>query len=160
MKLTFRLSIAILAFAFGVSSTLFWLDWNRFPPQKAETYDSSRLPILALCEVANNPEIYDRKTVRISAKLRSDENGFRLSNINCYGEKKQVVVLFGNQYTRIMEKIRHELGTDIYDPWEPVEIIAVGEFRKVTPSGKSDQIPDTACLQFEIMSIETASPFR
>ena len=58
----------------------------------------------------------------------------------------------------IQRDLKQARGSDNF--WEPVNMIAVGTFKKVIPSNESDTVYDTASLQFEIMRIETASKVR
>ena len=43
---------------------------------------------------------------------------------------------------------------------DPVNIIAIAKFEKVTPSNRSDAIYDTASLKIEIIRVEKASKLR
>lgn len=165
-RATFWLSTACLTFALGVVFAFLCFSYNNSINQKVETLllrteqnkTLTEMPILAFCELANNPEIYNGKIVRISAKFRNYQDGFKLRDLNCYGEKKEAAVVFNRNFKQIMEKIGQELGNREFDYWEKVEIIAVGRFRTATPDCESGSIVDKAHLQFEIMNVEKASP--
>ena len=167
-RIIFRLFITIVTFALGVATSCIWLNSynsaNRKtdkPPLHAEKKDiSTELPILAFCELANNPENYDGKAVRVSAKFRNYDDGFRLRDLNCYGLEKEAAIVFDANFREIMEKIGQELGNREFDYYEMIEIIAVGKFSRAKPNGKSSLFVDNAYLHFEIVSVEKASALQ
>jgi len=113
-------------------------------------------PILAFCELANNPHKYSGKTVRVSAILSGFIHGRVLYDPNCSSVHTQTAVLYRAQNQNEIEAVLKQARNS--DDWRlPVQIIAEGEFRKVVPSNESDTIYDTAPLQFEIIRVERAS---
>lgn len=113
-------------------------------------------PILAFCELANNPDKYSGKIVRVSTSLSGFIHGMVLSDPNCSSVHTQTAVFYRAQNQREIEAVLKEARKS--DDWRlPVRIIAEGEFRKVVPSNESDTIYDTAPLQFEIIRVEKAA---
>jgi hypothetical protein len=159
-----RLLVVSLTFILGVGVTLLWPEFHRAPVQSPQASPCSLslsdevaapadLPILAYCELANNADKYNGKIVRVRARLGGFIHGMLFYDQNCPGAG---AAIFYNQQNK--EEIRRSLaqarGSD--DWLIPVEVIAVGRFRKVVPSYDSDTIYDTASLQFEIIRIEKA----
>jgi hypothetical protein len=153
------LLIFLATFALGVAATLVWLRHSISqseavkPPQPAES------PILAFCELVNNPDKYSGHTVRINAVLSGFIHGMFLYNPNCVTVDTRTAVFFNSQNKQEIESTLQKTRGSV-DWREPVDIIALGEFRKVTPSNQSDTIYDTAPLQFEIVRVENASRVR
>jgi hypothetical protein len=112
--------------------------------------------------LATTPERYSGKIVRVRARLSGFIHGMVFSDENCLGADNQAAAFY---HPPAAEEIRQTLnrarGSDSLMNWlEPVNIIAVAKFRKVTPSHESDTIYDTASLQLEIMRVEKASKLR
>ena len=85
-------------------------------------------------------------------------HGIEFYDANCPGDT-QAAVVFDPQHTNEIEQVlKQARGSDKW--FEPVDIIAVGRFNKVTPSGESDAITSTASLRFEIVRVEKASKVR
>lgn len=162
------LGTATLTFAIGVAASFFWLDTHRVAvkretsaasaePSKA---DSNRaLPILAYCELANNRDKYNGQTVRVSTRLSGFIHGILFFDPNCSGVDTHAAVFYNLDHRAEIElALKRARGSDNW--FEPVDIIATGKFKKVTPTNESDTIYDTASLQFEIILIEKASKAR
>ncbi len=165
-RTTFWLLISLVTFALGVVTVFVWLDRSKTLTEESEAVSSiaqkttapSELPILAYCELANNPEKYDGKIVRVSAKLWFFIHGFKFLDKNCYAVEKEAAVTFAaGREDEIFAKIAKDTESAEYNPWTFPEIVAVGKFSRVKPSRKSDSMVDNAYLQFEILEIEKAS---
>ena len=163
---TFWLLISVVTFALGVITVFVLLDRSKSSNEKSELVSSvaqkvdvpSELPILSYCELANNPEKYDDKTVRVSAKLWFFIHGFKFLDKNCYAIEKETAVTFAaERENEIFAKLAKATGATEYNPWVFPEIVAVGKFSRVKPSRRSDSMADNAYLQFEILEIEKAS---
>ncbi len=116
---------------------------------------SPDLPILAYCELINNPEKYSGKIVRIKAQLSGFQHGILFVDRNCTGIDKQTAVTFNLQNKEESEHILNKArGTDNW--LIPLDLVVIGRFRKVVPSNSSDTIYHTASLQFEITHVENA----
>jgi hypothetical protein len=116
-------------------------------------------PILGLCELLDNPDKYSGQTVRVSAIMSGFIHGMVLYNPNCVTVNTRTAVFFNRENKEQIQGIlKQARGSD--DWREAVDIIALGQFRKVTPSNQNDTIYDTAPLQFEIMRVEKASKVR
>lgn len=179
-RVSIWLLVAACTFALGFAAAMLWPRLHR--PAVAErntasnpsginslALDSdadisaaSHLPILDYCELANNPERYSGKVVRVRARLSGFIHGMVFSDENCIGADKLAAASY---YPPMAEEIGQTLnrarGSSSSTNWiEPVNIIAICQFRKVTPSNESDTIYDTASLQLEIMRVEKASKPR
>ncbi|HEX8776146.1 MAG TPA: hypothetical protein VF735_21430 [Pyrinomonadaceae bacterium] len=176
-RISLWLLVATCTFALGFAAAMLW---SQLPhPAVAERNPSSNppcissvaldpnvdisaasnLPILDYCELATNPERYSGKIVRVRARLSGFIHGMVFSDENCLGVNNQAAASY---YPPMAEEIRQTLnrarGSDSSMNWlEPVNIIAIAKFKKVTPSNESDTIYDTASLQLEIMRVEKAS---
>ena len=148
-----------IAFVLGVAATAFWARQSAPKPKTVAVSPPADSPILGLCELLDNPDKYSGQTVRVSAIMSGFIHGIFLYNPNCVTVNTQTAVFFnpGNK-EQIRDTLKQARGSD--DWREAVDIIALGQFRKVTPSNQSDTIYDTAPLQFEIMRIEKASKVR
>jgi len=153
------LGTASLTFLIGVAATLFWLQ----SPRTATNYEASAAcakpsnavrSMLAYCELANNAEKYNGQTVRVSVRLSWSTHGLVLFDPNCAGAHTQAAVFYDRFNTQEIERALRQAQGNWFDA---VDIIATGTFKKVTPSGRTDTIYDTAPLQFEIIKIEKAS---
>ena len=159
MKRTvFWILVSIVAFGLGFASAYVWLyEPNTTHSDLADGV--AEQPILAYCELANNPEKYDGKVVRVSARLWFMRHGYSFYSRNCEGETKQTAVVFRNDESgeRIEARIAQETGLNEYNPWGFPEIIASGKFSRVQPSRKSDSMEDNTYLHFELSEVEKAS---
>jgi hypothetical protein len=120
------------------------------PPQQ---HIPNERPILAYCELANNPNKYSGQIVRVSGTVSTFIHGMVMFDPNCSSVETQTAVLYSRQHR---EEIRAALKGPNSDWVLSTSIIAEGEFRKVIPSNHSDAVWDTAPLQFEIIRVEKA----
>lgn len=174
-KIIIRLFVVAFTFAFGATTALFYFEYSSSETQKSELISSSplnneindenllaltkaNLPIIDYCELANNPDKYDGKIVRVNAKLWFMMHGYSFFSKNCDGEKKQAAVIFPDdkQSLEIENKIAKDTGLSEYNPWGFPQIIAIGKFSRVKPSSKSDSMEDNTYLHFEILEVEKA----
>jgi hypothetical protein len=86
-------------------------------------------------------------------------HGYFFFSKNCDGEKKQAAVIFPDdkRAIEIENKIAKDTGLSEYTVWGFPEIIAVGKFSRVEPSGKSNSMADNTYLHFKILEVEKAS---
>ena len=119
---------------------------------------SPDLPILAYCELVNNPEKYDGKIVRLSATLYQNMHGIKFLDKNCYSEEKETAVLFNAERAeKIVDKIAQEIQAEKFVYWGEPKMIVVGKFSRVMPTRKSTSMEDNSYLHFEIYEVEKAS---
>jgi len=165
-RTTVWLLISLVTFTLGVVIVFVWVDRSKSPSAKSESVSSiaqktdtpSELPILAYCELVNNPENYDGKIVRVSAKLWFFIHGFKFLDKNCYAVENEPAVTFAaGREDEIFAKLAKETGSAEYNPWTFPEVVVVGKLSRVKPSRKSDSMADNAYLQFEILEVEKAS---
>lgn len=166
-----RLIAALITFTVGVALVTLWLGVNDSGrTRRAQTPCLRRAQvetvtpaypaagespdrILAYCELVTNPERYDGQVVRVRATIRMSIHGLFLGDGTCSRQENYTAVDFH-------EAQRPELLDTFFGPDSPmragprVELIAVGRFEKVVPSGASDSLLDTAPLRFEIMRVE------
>ena len=171
-----RLIAALVTFTVGVALVTLWLGHQHTghtrraktpchrraqaetPPPAAPradfAADEGLLPVLAYCELVDNPERYDGKFVRVRASLRMSIHGLFLSDVTCGSYENNAAVDFH-------EPQREELMEMFFGPDSPTrvrpgpaELIAVGRFEKVVPSRVSDSLLDTAPLRFEMIRVE------
>jgi hypothetical protein len=151
--------VIIVSFCLGIAAHVVWLRHSLPRSQVSTPPSPAELPILGLCELLQNPDIYSGQTVRVSAIQSGFIHGMFLYNPNCATVDTRTAVFFNPAHREQIErKLRQARGSD--DWRQAVDIIATGQFRKVTPSNQSDSIYDTAPLQFEILRIERASLAR
>jgi hypothetical protein len=169
-RTTSWLVVTLFTFILGVATALLWLEFSRPAVQKFEAAPcssisvperaSADLPIIAYCELANNPDKYNGKVVRVSARLSGFIHGILFYDQNCASANNGTAVAF---HPSVVEEIRRTLteaaDSDAYG-FVPLNLIVVGKFEKVTPSHESDLFWDTASQHFEIMRVEKASKAR
>ena len=156
--------VSLVTFGLGIGTALVWLggtNGNVPTPEVAvmpseEPVSPTQQPILAYCELANNPERYDGKVVRVSARLWFIMHGYSFQDKNCAGDAKQTGVVITSP---AMEQIAKHLGTPEYNVWDLPEIIAVGKFTRVEPSRESDSVVDNTYLRFEVIRVENAAKY-
>ena len=160
----FWLLISIFTFALGVAIVFVWLDGHKSSNQQSETASlptqkadvPKELPILAYCEIANNPEKYNGEIVRVRTKLNQFIHGAFFADENCAGREKTTAVIFNpERANEIINKLESETKSEEFGFWG-AEIIAVGKFSRVKPTQESDALVDNIDLRFEILQIEKA----
>lgn len=166
MKRTiFLLFIFIVAFVLGVTIFI-WLRHHKSPNEQNTTAPSinqqtdvfADLPILTYCELANNPEKYDGKIVRLHTKLYVHFHGLKFLDKNCYAEEKESAVIFNPEHEdEIFNKIEKDTKTERWVNWNAMDITVIGKFTRVKPTRRSDSMADNTYLHFEIIKVESAS---
>jgi hypothetical protein len=156
----FWVLITAFTFTVGVSAAFIWFakKTNETAATKLttapETISQTEMAQLSVCDLANNPEKYNGRTVRVKAKLFFFIHGFSFIDPNCADEKKQIGVIFNEKHSlQIEDKLNKEAKPNDYGYGMPI-IVATGKFDQVTPSRKSDSLIDNVYLRFEIYEIE------
>jgi len=148
--------IVLISFLTGAGSVFLWMKLNLVGEPRPMIEDVR--PILAYCELANNPDKYDGQIVRVSARLIQHMHGLKFMNPNCESEEKEAVVTWSDDKDEeISNQIAQETGSEKFIYWGMPEIIAQGRFSKIKPTRKSDAMIDNAYLKFEIYSVESAA---
>ncbi len=119
------------------------------PPAGGE--QASEMPLLDYCDLANHPEKYDGKKVRVSATLYFMMHGYKFMDKACLGDEKETAVLLDGDHEARLAK---EMGVEEYNPWSFPQIVATGKFTRVTPNRKSDTVADNSHLIFEMDAVE------
>ncbi|MDQ6788490.1 MAG: hypothetical protein M3033_16930 [Acidobacteriota bacterium] len=157
-QLVYWFFVVFITFALGVAATLIWVKNNSsiLPPERSS--GSSELPILAYCELVNNPEKYNGKIIRINADLLWNMHGYFLADNNCSARDESALtgIRFDEKSRdELFQKINEIKGSDKLDFRTSINMIAVGKFNKV---GRceicSDLMIDRTLLHFEIIEIE------
>ena len=117
----------------------------------ADGEQTSEMPLLDYCDLANYPENYDGKKVRVSATLYFMMHGYKFMDKACLGDEKEMAVLLDGDHEARLAK---EMGVEEYNPWSFPHIVARGKFSRVTPSRKSDAVADNSHLIFEMHAVE------
>jgi hypothetical protein len=113
-------------------------------PQKVFAIDNK--DVFSECEVRKNPDIFNNKTVRISAKYGFMIHGSYLTSDSCdLSRSIDELISVG-----LDEKDFYFLRKEIL----PVDIVAVGEFHFEPPSHRSDTIYDRTPYYFRIVCLE------
>jgi len=119
------------------------------PEIESETVD---LPMLTFCELVNNPEKYDNKTVYLRARLSIGTEGSWFSDSKCGIDNAAFVSVTNEQVWKDIEKARERGRRKPSD--NELDLIVLGKFRNLV-------YKDWCCLttpfQFEISNIEKAS---
>jgi hypothetical protein len=123
----------------------------------ADLYAAVDLPIIPYCELANNPDCYSGKIVRVGARIFWVENNMFFGGGGCYSQpdKPPVVQLNLANAEQVYGIMMQTCGPQCY---EPLDVVVVGRFEKSTPSLKG--LPVWSLPSFEIMSFESASRVR
>lgn len=114
--------------------------------------EASVLPVLNFCELVNDPEKYDGKTVRLSARLSIGLEGSWFSDTSCGADNAAIISAENNEVWKAIDKARARKKGE---PWDvEVDVVAVGKFKNVV---YKDWCCLTAPFQFEILKVEKAS---
>jgi hypothetical protein len=126
-------------------------------PESLQLPDRQQPPI-PYCDLANHPEVYDGRAIRVTATLYFMMHGFKFMDRACLSDEKETAVIFSPGHeSQIFNKLAKETGaasSDDFNPWSFPKIIATGRFNRVTPSRKSTSVADNSNLLFEIVEVE------
>ena len=159
-RASFWLLAISVTFVLGVAATLAYLKVFYSPVQISQPLpeislpekDSAELPGLTFCELTKNPEKYDGKTVRLSARLSIGLEGSWFSDNSCGADNAAIVKVKDNEVWKIIDKAR-ERGKR--EPWDTqVNLIVIGQFKNAV---YKDRCCLTTPFQFEISKVEKAS---
>lgn len=151
--------VVILAtFWVGVFVTILWFNYKLETPE-AQVEVKENLPILAICELVNNPEKYNGQKVRLSANLYWYQHGYFLVNENCpsIGEAGRVAITYDQENReKVFQQIENVQSKKFMSFGESVNMIAVGKFKKIDSKGSSfgGNIDGRTPLHFELIEIE------
>ncbi|HEX8249531.1 MAG TPA: hypothetical protein VF599_15245 [Pyrinomonadaceae bacterium] len=158
-----ELFIIILTFGLlGITATLLHLKLNPSNNQTAEPATNpvllnnedipADLPILSFCELANNPEKYDGKIVRLNATLTFGLEGSWFSDSNCGSHDNGAIVSSASEEVWNPLKQARERKGEKFSA-NQLNVTAVGKFK--------NEVYKDCCLiapfQFEISKVEKAS---
>ena len=167
MKQTiFWVSIMLVTFSLGVVTAFVWLYGRNSVNTKPETVavaidvTLNEMPILAYCELANNPDKYDGKVVRIGGRLVRGMHGIQLISPNCYAQEKKAAVVLNDQDWETLKEAEPDFFSNYEDkpvPFRRFEVIAVGKFSRTKPLPGAEHVLENSSLRFEILKLEKAS---
>jgi hypothetical protein len=158
--------VILLTFALGIVATVMWFNYYSSITLSVKESISEDLPILAYCELVNNPEKYDGKTVRLRAEVKTGNHGQYLWDSICPGDEKiktyyeaTAAVIFNNiQDQEKIKQIRDARKPFLVQRWtDLVNITAVGKFKKNKPTEKSSGLVENSTFHFEIIKLESVS---
>ena len=164
-RITFWLLTISLTFILGVAATFIYFKFFYINPQRIEMLpeialpesenNQAETPDLTFCELVNNPEKYDGKTVRLSAKLSIGLEGSWFADNSCGADNAAIVKVKDNEVWKIIDKAR---ARGKREPWDiEVNLIVIGQFKNAV-------YKDNCCLttpfQFEILKVEKASKVK
>ncbi len=160
-RIRFWLLIISFTFIFGAATALIYLKFFYPAIQTAESVteialpeienNPADLPVLTFCELANNPEKYDGKTVRLSAILSIGLEGSWFSEARCGADNAAIISAKNNEVWKAIKKARERGKREPSDT--EVNLTVVGVFKNT--------VYKDCCLiapfQFEILKVEKAS---
>lgn len=155
--------VIFVTFTFGVITTLIWLKSHQnISPNKNENLFVN-LPALDYCEVRNNPDKYDGKIIRLKASVHSGVEGEYIYDERCPGDESNRTYYDATAALIYLDKQDQKKVTDVrikrnLKPWtDPVQIIAVGKFRKNEPTGNDSGYDKNAVYHFIIISLDSTT---
>ncbi len=161
-RITFWLLIISFTFIFGAAAMLIYLKLFYPAIQISESLpeislpeienNPTDLPSLNFCELTNNPEKYDGKTVRLSARLSIGLEGSWFSDSSCGADNTAIISAQNKEVWKAIEKARERKNKEPSDT--QVNLTVVGEFKNTV---YKDWCCLTAPFQFKISTVEKAS---
>ncbi len=160
-RITFWLLTVSLTFIFGAAAALIYLKFFYPAIQTPEPVpeivlpeienNPAELPVLTFCELAKNPEKYDGRTVRLSARLSIGLEGSWFSDSACGADNAAIISMENNEVWKTIDKARKRGKREPSDT--EVDLTVVGKFK--------NSVYKDCCLiapfQFEISKVEKAS---
>jgi hypothetical protein len=164
-RITFWLLAISLTFILGVAATFIYFKFFYINPQEDEMLpevalpesenNQAEMPDLTFCELVNNPEKYDGKTVRLRAKMSIGTEGSWFSDNACGANNAAFISEANDEVSKAIDKARDRGKRE---PWDfEVNLIVVGKFKNVV---YSDRCCLTTPFQFEILKVEKASKVK
>lgn len=164
----FWILISLLTFVLGVATAFSWLYCSNLAKAKVETdlvalqesVASDETPIFAFCELVNNPDKYDGKVVRISAKLSLNHHSTLFLDKNCSEQGKAIAVIFNSveQLSETIDRIVQQTKPEQKSYCIP-EIITVGKFSRIKEVNETNSWIKDFPFQFEIQKVEKVSRY-
>ena len=160
-----RLVVLLLAFAAGVAATIFGFNYKN-SASVSETA-TKELPIYSFCEIADNPEEYDGKVVRLSGSINMlNIHGYMIfDNVSCLSEptsdRKFGAVKFADASN--VESSDKEFVKNSSKGFccNSVNVIVRAKFSYDAPQEMiSDSAWDRTPLHFEILQFERIKPSK
>lgn len=161
--------VILITFTFGVITTLIWLKSSQnisSPEKKSSSVNNENLfadlLVLDYCEVRNNPDKYDGKIIRLKAFVHSGTEGEHIYDERCPADESIKTYYDATAAAIYLDKQDYKKVTDVrvkrkLKPWtDPVEIIAVGKFRKNEPTKNDSSYDRNATFHFMIISVDSA----
>jgi hypothetical protein len=168
-----RIAVAICAFTVGLAAASFVRIYDQheelqvtalspvcgelMSPAPAGEFHSASLPTPTYCELVKNADCYDGHIIRITAKLDFTDEGMYFYDDACAGGEDRTVGLITGIDYKDFDRIICKAGEDCYGP---LDVVVVGRFEKVIPSGKSNLLSDIHPLHLRIMSVEKVAKGR
>ncbi len=150
-RILYWLLVTSLTFMLGVIVALLFVKSNQSVNQNLEN-SYADLPILDYCELANNPEKYDGKIVRVNAQLYGFSPNSRFLDENCNSNKQAEVIFSKDDVKKVSVTQAIAFESQFY--WGKPKILAVGKFSKVSPLEVIDKLGDKLYFRFEVINLE------
>ena len=161
--------LVVISFIFGLGTATMLLYPNIFnkpaqteisaePATRHTDTAAEEIPNPDFCELTANPEKYDGKIVRLSAKLLMGLEGAWFSDAKCGADNAAVVSSENEDVWKTIERVREEKDKTLKENERrlrnEVNLTVVGKFKNVVY--KEGGL--TAPFQFQILKVEKASP--
>ena len=160
-RITFWLLTVSLTFVLSLTATFTYLKFIYPDVQKSESRpeislpeienNPADLPILAFCELTKNPEKYDGKIVRLSAKMFIGTENSWFSDFACGVDNAAIISSKNKEVWKAIEKATEGKKKE---HWAfKLDLIVTGRFENVS----FKECYTIAPFQFEILTVEKAS---
>jgi hypothetical protein len=153
-RISFWLLVISFTFLIGVAATLLYLKFTHPAVQTSQTtteFSSPNLTSMTWCELANNPEKHDGRTVRLNAKLSIGLEGSWFSDPNCGVNNAAVITAENKEVWQTIEQARKQKNKKPLS--NEVDLVVIGKFKNT--------VYKDCCLitpfQFEILKVEKTS---
>lgn len=160
-RIPFWLLTLSFTFIFGLTATLIYLKFFYPDIQTSESLpeialpeienDPADLPVPAFCELVNNPEKYDGKIVRLSAKMFIGTENSWFSDSSCGADNAAIISSKNEEVWKAIEKAREGKKNELWAL--KLNLIVVGKFENMPYKYCCTLAP----FQFEILKVEKAS---
>lgn len=166
-RIIFWLVVVSIVFGLGTATMLLYSNIFNNSGQTEKSADSATrltdtvsevIPNADFCELAANPEKYDGKIVRLSAKLLMGLEGAWFSDAKCGADNAAVVSSENKDVWKAIERVREEkdkiLKENERQLRNEVNLTVVGKFKNIV----YNEGGLTAPFQFQILKVDKASP--
>lgn len=156
-RTTVWISVALLAFLVGIGL----LSWRLFDGgsnallSAGPVSSESEIVESSLCQLVAKPEQYEGKMVRVRVVYMFGIHGATIADRSCQPTRDTItwVSLTPTMWDEVGRVTESAYGNEMSGP---LDMVAIGKFRRNNPLGLSDLWKDRAPFRFELMTIEKA----